>query len=92
MIDHDDVPRFDAVASIQFSGDETYSIVYEEGSDNTYCADDVYFAQIGGEMLPLDTERVQSYLDSITDAVLTVMSPITQRRKSCSPMGWIHRN
>ena len=80
MIDHDDVPRFDAVASIQFSGDETYSIVYEEGSDNTYCADDVYFAQIGGEMLPLDTERVQSYLDSITDA------------KSCSPMGWIHRN
>lgn len=27
MIDHDDVPRFDAVASIQFSGDETYSIV-----------------------------------------------------------------
>ena len=71
MIDHDDVPRFDAVASIQFSGDETYSIVYEEGSDNTYCADDVYFAQIGGEMLPLDTERVQSYLDSITDAVLT---------------------
>lgn len=33
MIDHDDVPRFDAVASIQFSGDETYSIVYEEGSD-----------------------------------------------------------
>ena len=47
-------PRFDAVASIQFSGDETYSIVYEEGSDNTYCADDVYFAQIGGEMLPLD--------------------------------------
>jgi hypothetical protein len=63
--------RFDCVASIQFSGDETYSIVYEEGSDNTYCADDVYFAQIGGEMLPLDTERVQSYLDSITDAVLT---------------------
>lgn len=64
-------PGFDAVASTNFPGDETYSIVYEEGSDNTYCADDVYFAQIGGEMLPLDTERVQSYLDSITDAVLT---------------------
>ena len=41
----------------------------QEARDNTYCADDVYFAQIGGEMLPLDTERVQSYLDSIPSSL-----------------------
>lgn len=66
MIDHDETPYFDSVTGIQFSGAETYGIIYEEDSDNTYCADDVYFAQKEGKNLPLDTASVTSYLQTIS--------------------------
>lgn len=66
MIKHDEAPVFDTVSEISFSGEETYSISYEEDSPDTYCADDVYFAEIDGENLPVDTNRVNSYLSTIS--------------------------
>lgn len=67
MIEHDAIPAaLKDAATIQFAGAENYSIVYEEDSPNTYCADDVFFAQQEGKSLPLDTSKVNSYLSTIT--------------------------
>ncbi|MGM9521763.1 MAG: DUF4340 domain-containing protein [Oscillospiraceae bacterium] len=65
MIDNDEVPSFNQVTTIRFSGAEEYTITYEEDSSNTYCADDVYFTTREGSSLPLDTSRVKSYLRDI---------------------------
>lgn len=67
MIAHDETPAFDQVTKIQFSGAEDYTITYKENSSDTYSADDVYFAQLEGKNLPLDTSKVESYLRSITN-------------------------
>lgn len=61
------MPDFDHVTRIQFSGTENYTVTYEEESSDTYCADDVYFAQYEGKVLPLDTSKVESYLWGITN-------------------------
>jgi len=67
MIDHDETPLFsNNVTKINFKGEENYNIVYEEDSVNTYNDDDVFFAQINGKNIPLDTTRVNSYLSKIT--------------------------
>ncbi len=65
LIDNDDVPTLDRITGLQFTGEENYNINYEEDSSNSYCADDVYFAQREGKSLPLDTSRVDSYLQEI---------------------------
>lgn len=68
LLDPDDIPDFDQVSKITFTGSENYEIfyeAYEEGSTRTYCADDVYFAQQGDGTLPLDTDKVTSYLQTI---------------------------
>lgn len=65
LIDHDEVPEFDRVTGISFSGAENYSITYEEEGAGTYRDEDVYFARQDGESLPLDTGRVRDYLDYI---------------------------
>ena len=67
MIQHDKMPSFDQATSIQFSGAQDYSVSYEEDSSNTYCAEDVYFTRRGEKSLPLDTERVDSYLRKISN-------------------------
>lgn len=66
MIDYDEIPSFDHVTQIQFAGAETYSISYQKDSTDSYSTDDVYFTQRDGKNLPLDTSRVDSYLQSIT--------------------------
>lgn len=66
LIDHDETPYFEQVQSVQFSGAEDYSILYAEDSADTYCPDDVYFAQLDGSSLPLDTGRVNTYLRNIS--------------------------
>lgn len=58
MIDNDDVPTFDEVTQIQFSGTEDYQITYEEDSSSTYREEDVYFTQQDGDDVPLDTVRL----------------------------------
>lgn len=67
MIAHDEMPDFDQVTSIQFSGAQDYAVSYEEESSNTYCAEDVYFTRHGEKSLPLDTDRVDSYLRKISN-------------------------
>ena len=67
MIDHDEIPSFDHVTQIQFTGTEAYSIAYQENSADSYRAADVYFTQRSGKNLPLDTSKVDSYLRSITN-------------------------
>lgn len=71
VIDNDTPPEFDTVSKLSFSGEQIYNAVYEEDSTDTYCADDVYFAQIDGKNLPLDTSRVNGYLDGISSLALT---------------------
>ena len=65
MIDNDDIPVFDEVDRIQFTGTENYEVVYQEDSDDTYREEDVYFAELDGDVLPLDTDKVESYLQDI---------------------------
>lgn len=66
MIEHDDTPGFENVVDITFDGSENYTIVKTEDSPNTYNIDDVYFAQIDGVELPLDTSEITDYLNTIT--------------------------
>ncbi|MGN0406270.1 MAG: DUF4340 domain-containing protein [Bariatricus sp.] len=69
MIDDDDIPDFDdaEVSEITFAGSEVYTVSYEEDSKDTYCEDDVYFTKKEGKKRPLDTSRVESYLDTVSD-------------------------
>lgn len=71
MIDHDEIPSFDNVTQIQFEGDETYSITYQEDSADSYGAGDVYFTHQDGKTLPLDTAKVEDYLQGLTSLGLT---------------------
>ena len=66
MIEHDDTPGFENVVDITFDGSENYTIVKTEDSPNTYNIEDVYFAQIDGAELPLDTSEITDYLNTIT--------------------------
>ena len=66
LIDNDETPDFDQVSSIQFSGEDSYEVVWQEENTYTACADDHHFAQEGDAWLPLDTSRVESYLSTIS--------------------------
>lgn len=66
MIEHDDTPAFGTVTEITFSGSENYTVSMVEDSGDTYSSDDIYFAQLDGESLPLDTDTVTDYLNTIT--------------------------
>ncbi len=66
MIKHDEDLSYDSVTQIKFEGEENYTIFYEEESTATYCADDVYFTEKNSETLPLDTDRVGTWLESLT--------------------------
>lgn len=66
IIEHDEIPVFETVTRVQFSGKETYDVNYEENSKDTYCAEDVYFTKQDGENMPLDTSLVNGYLSNIS--------------------------
>lgn len=65
MIDNDETPAFDEVSQIAFTGSQAYTIDYETDSADTYREEDVYFVQQEQGALPLDTDRVEDYLDTI---------------------------
>lgn len=71
LIQNDEIPSFEKITSVSFSGMQNYSITYEKDSDNTYCADDVYFTERDGKKKPLDTSLVDSYMDRIKNLSLT---------------------
>ena len=66
LIANDETPDFNQVTSIQFTGSDSYQVIYQEDSGYSYCADDVYFKEQDGTYLPLDTALVTSYLSGIT--------------------------
>ena len=69
---NDELPDFDQVTGLAFSGAEDYEIFrLEDGSAYSYCADDVYFTRRGGDTLPLDTDRVEDYLSDLSTLGLT---------------------
>ena len=68
MIDNDTVPALDKVSQIKVEGVDDYSITYDDDSHDSPCEDDVYFTTLDGEILPLDTYRVESYLDVLERA------------------------
>lgn len=67
MIQHDKIPEFEDVKEIHISGSEELIVVYDEEQEGSYCEEDVYYAKIDSEMLPLDTGNITSYLDTLTD-------------------------
>jgi len=71
VIDHDEVPDFDTAEKIAFAGKENYAVTRDEDSGDSYCAEDVYFTRRDGEVSPLDTSRVNSYLKAIRNLDLT---------------------
>lgn len=67
MILHDDTPGFEKVVDITFSGSENYTVVRADESTNTYNPeDDIYFVELDGETVPLDTGKVRTYLNTVT--------------------------
>lgn len=71
FIANDDTPSFDAVQSITFTGSENYTITMTGDSGGSYSADDIYFAQLNDQALPLDPDAVTDYLNTITALDLT---------------------
>ncbi len=66
VIDGDVVPSFDTVSKITFTGDNDYSIEYNEDGGKSYNSSDVYFADSDGETIALDNTTVTSYLSTLS--------------------------
>ncbi len=71
VIKHDEIETFKVADSILFEGDTAYEIIYDEDSTVSYCEEDVYFVEENGEQQPLDTEKIEAYLDKISGLKLT---------------------
>lgn len=71
MICHDTLPQMETVTGVRFEGQEHYSICREEESGNSYSAEDVYYAQLDGQSLPLDSLYMEDYLDTIAGLALS---------------------
>lgn len=60
VILNDETPDFDTVESIQFQGEDSYQVTYQEYTEDspyTYCADDVYFRQDGEDLHGASRQR-----------------------------------
>lgn len=66
MILNDEIPYMENVTKIEFAGSETSTITYVENSTDTYSEEDVYFVEQDGQTLPLDTDKIAAYLDTIS--------------------------
>lgn len=75
MIRHDRGLSYDRVSQIRFAGAENYSIFYEEDNAAAYSAEDVYFTTQSGNPVPLDSGRVDTYLENL--ALLDLSSYVT---------------
>ena len=67
MIRHDQIPDFGQVTGLSFSSAEYDSVFYEKDSVYTHREEDVYFIERNGKQLPLDTDRVNSYVEKLQD-------------------------
>ena len=71
MIDNDEAPDFEQVNQIQFEGEAEYEVVYDEENEKAYSEEDIYFTDVDGESVPLDTNLTESYLSTISGLSLT---------------------
>ena len=71
LIKNDETPYPDQVAALSFTGSEDYAISRQEEGGLSYSDQDVYFTQRDGDTLPLDTDRVEGYVDTIRYLTLT---------------------
>ena len=71
VIRHDEIPAFGQVGRIQFSGAVDYGVSYEEDGGSSYRDSDVYYTSSGGNQLPLDTSKVNAYLNELGSLSLT---------------------
>lgn len=71
LIAQDEIPVFSQAETITFEGTENYSIQYKENSGDTYRSEDVYFTEKDGDNQPLDTDKIESYLESLSSLNLT---------------------
>lgn len=69
LMKHDENLAYDQVTRIQFQGAENYTISYNEEGDSL-CDEDVYFTEQSGKKVPLDTDRVDYYLEGLVTAEL----------------------
>lgn len=70
MIAHDEIPDMDDVTEITLAGAKNYTVTLEETS-TTYSEDDLYYIEQDGNMLPLDTDNVESFIQTIKNLDLT---------------------
>lgn len=66
LIDHDEIPYLEQVSSMEFSGTESWQFTYQEEGGDSYRKNDVYFTQEGETSLPLDTTRVEDYIQTLS--------------------------
>lgn len=83
MIQNDEAPEIADVIDMTFTGAENYTLRYEEQSGKSYLADDVYFA----DDKPLDTQRVESYLDSLEGLNLTDYATYNATQEALASFG-----
>ncbi len=66
MMDNDDIPYLASVDSIEVTGAQNMSIIYEEDADYTYTTSYNYYIVNGDEYLPLSDSLVTTYMDLFT--------------------------
>lgn len=71
LIEHDQIPAFGQVTRLRFSGGEDYAVQYQEGGGISYRDSDVYYTERGGDRLPLDSAKVERYVDEVSGLSLT---------------------
>ena len=71
LIEHDQIPAFGQVTRLRFSGGEDYTVQYQEGGGISYRDSDVYYTERGGDRLPLDTVKVERYVNEVSGLSLT---------------------
>ncbi len=71
MIQNDETGGFEKIVDVTFTGCQDYTIIKDTESTNSYSTEDVYFAQLNGESLPLDTDKVTTYLNKIATLPLS---------------------
>ena len=71
LIQHDQIPAFGQVSELRLSGGEDCAVRYQEGGGISYRDSDVYYTERGGDRLPLDTVKVERYLDEVSGLSLT---------------------
>jgi hypothetical protein len=71
MIDHDEPLSYDRISNMEVSGVDDYSVFYAEDQEAAYTGEDVYFTERAGAVVPLDRDRVDSYLGYLTTVDLS---------------------